>query len=179
MVVRRVVTAKNTVGKSVFISDGVSPKERVLKHTPGFVSSPIWQLHGAPKLEGHTGDPMVEMTSLVPDAGGTTFLVITFPPDSVFMAADFNPELSAVEHAEASPGIAEKFEPENPGMHTTPTVDFGTVIDGQIVLELDDGETVTLRKGDTVVQQATRHAWRNPFDEPATMSFVLVSAERT
>jgi hypothetical protein len=39
MSIRRVVTAKNAAGKSVVVSDGVSPRELALKHTPGFVSS--------------------------------------------------------------------------------------------------------------------------------------------
>ena len=30
-------------------------------------------------------------------------------------------------------------EPENPGWHTTDTLDFGIVISGEIDLELDDG----------------------------------------
>ena len=44
------------------------------------------------------------------------------------------------------------------------------------ILELDDGAQVTLEPGDTVVQNGTRHAWRNPFDEPATFVVTLVGA---
>ena len=33
-----------------------------------------------------------------------------------------------------------------------------------------------LGPGDTVVQNGTRHAWRNPYDEPCTMVVVLVGA---
>ena len=47
---------------------------------------------------------------------------------------------------------------------------------GRVVLELDDGATVELGPGDTVVQNGTRHAWRNPFDEPATLVVVLIGA---
>ena len=69
-------------------------------------------------------------------------------------------------------------EPDSPGMHTTDTVDFEYVVSGRIVLELDDGETVELGPGDTVVQNGTRHAWRNPFAEPCQMVVVLVGATR-
>jgi len=48
------------------------------------------------------------------------------------------------------------------------------VLDGTIVLELDDGETVALHKGDVVIQNGTRHAWRNPTDAPATVAFFVV-----
>ena len=77
------------------------------------------------------------------------------------------------------PGLAEPLEPDAPGMHTTDTIDFEYVISGRVVLELDDGATVELGPGDTVVQNGTRHAWRNPFDEPCRMVVFLVGAERT
>ena len=174
MSVRRVVTGINGEGKSVIIADGPSPQEKQLKHTPGFVSAPIWQHAGAPAILAAKYDPMLSLESLLPGPGGSTFMLVTFPPDAVMGSDSFNPELAGAEHAAASPGLAETFEPENPGMHTTPTVDFAVVVDGSIVLELDDGATVSLSKGDTVVQQATRHAWRNPGDLPATLAVVLI-----
>ena len=61
-------------------------------------------------------------------------------------------------------------------LHQTPTVDYVTVVKGRVVLELDDGKAVELNAGDTVVQQGTRHAWRNPGDQPATISVVLLGA---
>jgi hypothetical protein len=42
------------------------------------------------------------------------------------------------------------------------------------VLDLDDGVTASLRAGDVVVQNGTRHAWRNPGPDPATVFFVLI-----
>ena len=35
---------------------------------------------------------------------------------------------------------------------------------------------VTAGPGDTVIQNGTRHAWRNPYDEPCRMVVVLVGA---
>jgi mannose-6-phosphate isomerase-like protein (cupin superfamily) len=175
MSVRRVVTAKNAGGKSVVVSDGTSPRQMALKHTPGFVSAPIWM--AKPSLPADGKDPMsIPDSSLLPGPGGSTFLIVTFPPDRVMMSPEFNPALAGPEHAAAAPGIAETFEMDNPGMHTTPTVDYVCVIDGEIVLELDDGVTVQLKQGDTVVQQGARHAWRNPGDKPATLAFVLLGA---
>ena len=40
-------------------------------------------------------------------------------------------------------------------MHTTDTIDFEVVLDGEVWLELDDGVEVHLRAGDTVVQNGT------------------------
>jgi quercetin dioxygenase-like cupin family protein len=52
------------------------------------------------------------------------------------------------------------------------------VISGEIWLELDDGEQVHLRAADTVVQNGTRHAWRNKGDVPCHMVVFLVGANR-
>jgi quercetin dioxygenase-like cupin family protein len=70
-------------------------------------------------------------------------------------------------------------EPGNPGMHTTDTVDYCVILAGEVWLELDDGALTCLRAGDTVVQNGTRHAWRNLGDEPVTMAVVMVGAQRS
>jgi hypothetical protein len=174
---RRVVTAKNAAGKSVVVSDGASPREMALKHTPGFISAPIWMSAATPALPADGKDPMaVAGPSLLPAAGGSTFIVVTFPPDSVMMSPDFRPDLAGPEHGAAAPGIAETFEMDNPGMHTTPTVDYACVVSGEIWLELDDGMLVQLKHGDCVVQHGARHGWRNRGDKPATVAFVLMGA---
>jgi quercetin dioxygenase-like cupin family protein len=69
--------------------------------------------------------------------------------------------------------MAAAMEPDNPGMHQTATVDYGIVLDGEVVLELDDGAQTVLTAGDTIVQLGSRHAWRNKSDRPATVAFVL------
>jgi quercetin dioxygenase-like cupin family protein len=43
-------------------------------------------------------------------------------------------------------------------------------------LELDDGEALDLNRGDVVVQNGTRHAWRNTGTKPVTMLFFLNGA---
>ena len=56
-------------------------------------------------------------------------------------------------------------DPDRPGMHATDTLDFMVVLDGEIVLGLDDGEH-TLGPGDTVIQRGTAHRWRVAGDRP-------------
>jgi uncharacterized cupin superfamily protein len=63
---------------------------------------------------------------------------------------------------------------ESDGFHTTQTIDYVMVLEGEIALELDDGE-VQLKPGDCVVQRGTRHAWRNRSDGPVKMMAVMVS----
>lgn len=176
MRIRRVVTAV-VDGKSKVVQDGGPPREAVLVHTPGFVSSPIWSNAAAPDLAAPAPDTLDTRESLLAPLGGATFLVVTFPPDSVMMAKDFDPAQAGGEHASVAPGIAETFELDNPGMHRTPTLDYVTVVSGSITLELDDGATIELRQGDVAVQHGVRHAWRNPGDEPATLSFVMLRGQ--
>ena len=74
--------------------------------------------------------------------------------------------------------MGDHFERDNPGFHTTDTVDYGVVVRGEMTLELDDGQKVHLKQGDCVIQNGTRHAWRNRSDRPATILFVLIGAKR-
>ncbi|TKA74556.1 hypothetical protein B0A55_04441 [Friedmanniomyces simplex] len=59
-------------------------------------------------------------------------------------------------------------------MHRTQSVDYGIVLEGQIVSILDSGEEQVMGRGDVMVQRATMHAWRNPSEtEWARMIFCL------
>ncbi|PYH87363.1 cupin domain protein [Aspergillus ellipticus CBS 707.79] len=63
---------------------------------------------------------------------------------------------------------------KEPLMHRTRSLDYGIVLEGEIVMELDSGEKTVLKKGDIAVQRATMHAWRNPSPDKWTrMLFVL------
>ena len=63
-------------------------------------------------------------------------------------------------------------------MHTSDTIDYGIVVRGEMTLELDDGQRVHLRQGDCVVQNGTRHRWRNPLPEPCLMAFISIGGKR-
>ncbi|MFJ2115549.1 MULTISPECIES: cupin domain-containing protein [unclassified Streptomyces] len=174
--VRRVVTGVSTGGKPVIVSDGEPPRTYQYTHTPGFARSLVWNT-SAPAVPA--ADPTQALKSFVPAPGETIAMTVTFPPTSVYTDPGWDPTAAAAEQAEATPVFAELFEPDNPGMHTTPTVDYGVVLSGEIVLDLDGDETAVLRPGDLIVQNGTRHAWRNPGTEPATVFFVLIGAGGT
>jgi len=89
---------------------------------------------------------------------------------------DLDIEAALGEFGDKLPGLGDFLEVDHPGMHTTATVDFEFVVSGRCVLELDDGAVRELGPGDTVVQNGTRHAWRNPYDEPCVMVVVIVGA---
>jgi hypothetical protein len=179
MNIRRVVTGHDANRKSVVISDGVPPRSRTFVHTPGFASAMVWSSGPGATVPHRGGDPTPGVKSHHPEPGGTRFLVVTFPPDAVMTEPGFNLPAAIQEHLEDSPGIADRFEPGCPGMHTTDTIDYGVVLDGEIWLELDDGNTVHLKQHDVFVQNGTRHAWRNKGSRPATLAVVLIGARRT
>ncbi len=106
-------------------------------------------------------------------------MFITFPPDAVMMSPDFDAAAAGAEYMQVLPGLAEKFEMEHPGMHTTDSIDYAVLLDGELELELDDGLTKKLAVQDVVIQTGTRHAWRNKSNKPATILFVLIGAKRS
>ena len=55
----------------------------------------------------------------------------------------------------------------------------GNCVSGEVYLELDDGSEVLLKAGDCVVQNGTRHAWRNRSSANCVTAVTLVGAERT
>src|SRR5437899_7696925 len=61
-----------------------------------------------------------------------------------------------------------------PRNHRTDSIDYATVISGEIDMVLD-GETVRLKAGDVLVQRGTIHNWVNNGNEPCVIGFVLVS----
>jgi quercetin dioxygenase-like cupin family protein len=63
-------------------------------------------------------------------------------------------------------------------MHRTVSLDYGVVLEGEVELVLDSGETRLLKRGDIAVQRGTNHAWRNANkDSWARMLYVLLPAK--
>jgi mannose-6-phosphate isomerase-like protein (cupin superfamily) len=175
MKVRRVVTGHSSAGKAVFASD--TDVDGITIGQLGSEFHRLWGGDAAPRFPDNGSEPRA--AHFFPPVGGFRFSMFTVPPDSISRAALTNPAALLPELEAKLPGLADPLEPDAPGMHTTDTIDFEYVISGRVVLELDDGAKVELGPGDTVVQNGTRHAWRNPFSEPCRMVVFLVGAERT
>jgi hypothetical protein len=178
MKIRRIVTARDQDGKSVFWSVGPAPRSLNYVHIPGMSNTQVWATPPQPALGVPIEDPTEEPRTVLPEQGGTQLMIVKFPPDTVMQSPHFDPVAAGKEDARWLPGLAECFEPESPGMHTTDTIDYGIVLSGEIWLELDDGVTEHVRQGDVVIQNGTRHAWRNKGEHEAVMAFVLVGARR-
>ena len=70
---------------------------------------------------------------------------------------------------EFAPGVAAR-------NHRTDSIDYITVISGEIDMELDDS-TVHLEAGDVMVQRGTIHNWINRGTEPCVLTVVLIDAK--
>lgn len=150
--IRRVVTAHDAAGKSVFLSDGPPPQHHPMQGASvGADFVEIWNSPTAvPELTSEpASEPNEKAFTIMPEAGHLLRIIKIYPP---------------------------KDGGHRTAMHRTKTLDYVVVIEGEIVLLLDDTETV-LRKGDVTVQRGTNHAWENRSDQPALMAFFHIDAE--
>lgn len=74
---------------------------------------------------------------------------------------------TVLRYVDMSPGLVSP-------MHRTVSLDYGVVLEGEVELILDSGETRLMKRGDVCIQRGTMHAWRNTSDsEWARMLYVL------
>lgn len=174
MSVRRVVTGHDAAGKAVVAEDSqVDPVTTAL--TPGSEFHILWGADSTRHFPDDGSEPA--HVTYFPPVGGFRFGLFSVPPEGTAPAADIDLNAAFAEFETKLPGLAAHMEPDAPGMHTTATVDYEVVLDGEVWLELDDGVEVHLQAGDTVVQNGTRHAWRNHGTRPARLAVVLIGAE--
>ncbi|KAJ6127569.1 hypothetical protein N7523_003181 [Penicillium sp. IBT 18751x] len=78
---------------------------------------------------------------------------------------EYNKYLSSPPGITISTGTVCRIVDMQPGalspMHRTVSLDYGVVLEGEVELVLDSGETRLLKRGDVAVQRGTNHAWRN------------------
>lgn len=180
MRVRRVVTGQDASGRSVVVEDELVEPVTVALF-PGAEFHRIWGDDRRPALPSD-GTPPSAPTHF-PPAAGYRFSMFTMAPEAQGVepearAADLDLNGALAEIREKLPGLIDVLEPDGAGMHRTDTVDFNLIVSGEVWLELDDGAEVLLKAGDCVVQNGTRHRWRNPSSEPCVMAVAQIGAAR-
>ena len=176
MMVRRVVTGHDADGKAIIASDEQVDGITVAM-APGAEFHRLWGGDSAPSFPDRGSQPAHH--TYFPGVGGFRFGFFSIPPmGEPAPLGDGQPDMDAVvaEAEQKLPGLLGYMEPTEPGMHTTPTIDFEVVLDGEVWLELDNGVEVHLKPGDTVVQNGTRHAWRNHGTKPARLAVFITGA---
>jgi hypothetical protein len=162
MHVRRVVTGHDAKGRAVFARDEQLDGMPI----PGLGELVLlWSADG-PATYPNAGDNPAA-PALFPSVGGVRFLIASYSPGS-----------EAVVAPPPAPGIHVEAADES-GMHTTDSTDFGLLLSGNVVCELDDGAEVSLSPGDVLVQNGTRHRWRVVGDEPAVLAAFIIGAHRS
>jgi quercetin dioxygenase-like cupin family protein len=150
----RVVTGFDDAGRPVIVHRGEPP---TVIHAGRYVTTELWVTDGTPPAASAT-DTSTRPWELEPPPGGTCFRIVEIAPgDDAATEAD-------AEH--------EGFQ----DAHATETLDYVTVISGQVTLLVGD-EEIALGPGDSVVQQpGVPHDWQNRSAERAVMVGVLLSA---
>ena len=161
MTVRRVVTGHTDDGTAVVVSDGEA--ESIPIGENGSATMLIWGRDDPARFPDDGSRPAVQ--AIFPPPGGCSFAIMELAPG----CGKF--------HEFVRDALAPWSDPDEPGMHRTPSLDYDMVLDGIVGLELDDGVEVTLRAGDVVVQNGTRHRWHNRGDTVARVLAVTVGAE--
>lgn len=122
-------------------------------------------------------DGLVPVVQTAPDGALFCEVWATSAMPAPVAAAEPDPTLTALSVPPAPNGTKIRVNVLPPGavspMHRTQSVDYGIVLDGEVVLVLDESET-TLRPGDIVVQRGTNHRWENRTDGTARMAFILI-----
>jgi mannose-6-phosphate isomerase-like protein (cupin superfamily) len=148
---RRVVTGHDARGKSVVLADAQPPQHHPM-HGPeiGADFHEVWHATEAvPELrsvEAH--EPNERPFTIMPVSGHLLRILDVYPL---------------------------RDGGKRTAMHRTRTLDYVVVIEGELVLILDDSE-VTLTAGDVVVQRGTDHAWENRSDTVARAAFFHIDA---
>ena len=145
MAVRRVVTGHTAAGAAVVVSDAEVAK--ILIGEGGSATTLIWSRDDPGRFPDDGSQP--PMSAAFPPPGGSAVAVMELAPDG----NEF--------HEFVRGALQPWADPEEPGMHRTATLDYDVVLEGTVGLELDNGVEVTLKPGDVVVQNGTRHRWHN------------------
>lgn len=174
--VRRIVTGHDPQGRSIVQEDGSPARVATLGGESGTTFHELWNTRSAPApIDRASGEPDEAGIALLPPPGGTRIRILDIPPDDGSVAALPREAVRALfEAIGAGHALAE--DPPHPLMHRTETIDYGIVLEGEIVLILDEGETI-VRAGDVVVQRGTSHAWANRSGANARIAFVLVDGK--
>lgn len=172
--VRRVVTGHDATGKAIILSDGTPPNVIRPAHQPGLAFHELWHTDASPApVTATESEPTDRYAETAPPPHGTIIRIVDIPPEGQD-GPGFDKETAEALFAQV--GLAENAEHTIPGrhplMHRTESIDYGIVLEGQIVLLLDE-EEVVLERGDMVVQRGTIHAWTNRTDTITRMLFVL------
>ena len=176
--IRRVVTGHDANGKAVVLEDRDAPAVRTNPNRPGHISVDLWKTSASPVVvKAQEADPTEGPKVIHPPPHGTVFRISEIGPETEAIR-NMDPAKAKEVFKAMGAENASTFgqNKRHPFMHRTETVDYAVVLEGEVVMLLDDDE-VHLKAGDVVIQRGTNHAWSNRSDKPVKMLYVLVDGE--
>jgi quercetin dioxygenase-like cupin family protein len=174
--VRRVVTGHDAQGRAVIQQDGSVPRVQRIGGEHGPLFFEVWSTRSTPApIDRASGEPAEDGIQLAPPKNGTRIRVLDIPPEDASFSK-LTPEQAQAHFAEVGAGSAASHTgagSRHAFMHRTQTIDYGIVLEGELTLILDVGETV-VRAGDIVIQRGTNHGWSNRSGKHCRIAFILV-----
>jgi mannose-6-phosphate isomerase-like protein (cupin superfamily) len=155
--VNRIVTGLGGDGKPAVLFEGTPP---TVVDFGKYVTTELWVTGSTPPAMNGTEDRSTRPWELEPPPGGNCFRIVRIAPDG----GDADP-----------PAVVEEAGADFLEAHATATLDYVTVLSGEVTLIVGDRE-IDLLPGDSVVQQGVDHDWQNRGTEPCVLVGVLVSA---
>lgn len=176
--VRRIVTGHDGEGRAVIESDAPVAFVQRVGGAIGPLFHEVWATHDTPAPIEAMGTLDEGALVLAPPKRGTRLRVLDIPPEGDEIRT-MSPEAARAHFAEIGAVEAAGHgdtQPRHALMHRTETIDYGIVLEGELTLIMDVGETV-VRAGDVVVQRGTNHGWSNRSDANCRVAFILIDGE--
>ena len=171
---RRIVTDNDGAGRSRLLIDGAAAKLIAVEEA-GLAE--IWTAGLQPnKLFDATDRLSVEDLKLEPDQGAVKVRWFTSPPEDTSKTAEEREAAAAFGFGAVGASHCRVDTARHPMMHKTDSLDVIVLVKGEVDLLLDEGEPVSLKPGDVVIQRASNHAWINKGSETALLVAILINA---
>jgi hypothetical protein len=177
--VRRIVTGHDSKGRAIIQQDGSVPRVQRVGGEHGPLFFEVWNTRATPApIDRASGEPAEAGIQLAPPKGGTRIRVLDIPPEDASIAG-ITPEQAAAHFAEVGAAGASSHAgsgTRHAFMHRTETIDYGIVLEGEITLIMDEGETLA-HAGDIIIQRGTNHGWANRSNRNCRIVFVLIDGK--
>jgi len=149
--VRRIVTGHDEFGKGIVVSDEeLTAVSRGLG--AGISGCEIWSTNSMPVDNSMEADAaqragFVKKYNFVGNGQGTVMRIVEWAPGHAMFP------------------------------HRTETMDYSMVLSGEIDVEFDSGQVVTMKQGDIIVMRGVNHTWKNKSTtRSAVTAFILIDS---
>ena len=148
MEVRRIVTGHDEFGKGIVVSDEelTAVSRGWVPASQAGVSTNSMPVDNSMEAEAAQRAGFVKKYNYVGSGQGTTVRIVEWAPGHAMFP------------------------------HRTETMDYSIVLSGEIDVEFDSGQVVTMKQGDIVVMRGVTHTWKNKSTLPAVTAFILIDA---